>query len=134
MDPLANFDINIKHIDEKHLNLTGYLSRKPISKPELIENYDEEYAINCVMPLLEFINTHCSITNEKRMALQTDKAETQALNNQSQTRSVNELNKNERNKNWLLQITQKVHKVRQTTAENNQTVENKLDIKIIENI
>ena len=42
---LAHFDINIKHIAGKHLALTDYLSRNPISKPEPIENYDEEYVL-----------------------------------------------------------------------------------------
>ena len=126
----------MKLIARKHLNLTDYLSRNPFSKPEPIENYDEEYVINgeCVIPLLEFNKTHGSITNEKRMAMQTDKAEAHASNNQSQTRSANELSTNERNKHWPLQITQSVHKVRHTTAENNQTVENKMDIIIIESI
>ena len=57
------------------------------------------------------------------MAMETDKAEAQATNNQSQTRSVNELSKNDQNKQWSLQITLSVHIVRQTTAENIQTVE-----------
>ena len=42
----------------------GYLSRTPIANPEPIENYDEEYAIICVLPLLEFIYNYGSITEE----------------------------------------------------------------------
>ena len=42
---LAHFNISIKHIAGKHLPLTDYLSRNPISKPEPFENYDEEYII-----------------------------------------------------------------------------------------
>ena len=105
LDRLAHFNVNIKHFAGKHINLTDYLSRNLISKLVLIENYDEEYVFNFVISSLEFINTHCSITNEKRMAMQTDKAEAQATNNQSQTRSVNELSRNKQNKRWPLQIT-----------------------------
>ena len=64
LDRLAHFDINIKHIAGKHLALTDYLSRNPISSPEPIENYDEEYVINCITPLLEFINNCGSITGK----------------------------------------------------------------------
>ena len=39
-------------------------SRNPISKTEHIENYDEEYVINCMIPLLEFINNYGSITGK----------------------------------------------------------------------
>ena len=42
LDRLAHFDINIKHIAGKHLALTDYLSRNPISKPEPIENNQSE--------------------------------------------------------------------------------------------
>ena len=80
LDRLAHFDINIKHIAGKHLKLTDYLSKNPISKPEPIENYDEEYVINCVIPLLEFINTHGSITNEKKIEAQTDEVAASANN------------------------------------------------------
>ena len=52
LDRLAQFDIQIKHVAGKHLKLTDYLSRNPISKPEPIENYNEEYVINCIIPLL----------------------------------------------------------------------------------
>ena len=72
LDRLAHFDINIKHIAGKHLKLTDSLCRNPISKPEPIENYDEQYVINCVIPLLEFINTHGSITDEQKLEAQTD--------------------------------------------------------------
>ena len=97
---LAHFDFNIKHIAGKHLTLTVYLSRNPIAKPVPIENYDEEYVINCIIPLLEFVNTHGSISDEKKATTQTDKATAQQNNSQSQTRNVkkqplttNQLNK-----------------------------------------
>ena len=75
LDRLAHFDINIKHIAGKHLALTNYLSRNPISKPELIENYDEEYVINCIMPLLEFINNYGSVASQKKLKARTDQIE-----------------------------------------------------------
>ena len=43
-----------------------------------------------------------------------------------------QLSKNERNKHWPLQITQCVHKVLETTAENNQAIKNKMDIEIFD--
>ena len=75
LDRLAHFDINIKHIAGKHLALTDYLSRNPISKPEPIENYDEEYVINCIMPLLEFINNYGSVASQKKLEARTDQNE-----------------------------------------------------------
>ena len=96
LDRLAHFDIKIKHIAGKHLVLTEYLSRHPISKPDPIEYYDEEYVINCVIPLAEFISNHGKTTDEKNTQAQTDKPITPDTNSQSQTRSVIEppLNKN----------------------------------------
>ena len=41
----------MKQISLKHLNLTDYLSRNPISNPEPIVNYDEEYVVNSIIPL-----------------------------------------------------------------------------------
>ena len=107
LDRLAHFDINIKHIASKHIKLTDYLSRNPISKPEPIENYDEEYVINCVIRLLEFIDTHGSITDEKKLEAQTDKVAALA-NSQSQSRSVNkmQLSENEQDKHWSLKFSQ----------------------------
>ena len=133
LDRLAHFDINIKHIAGKHLKLTDYLSRNPISKLEPIENYDEEYVINCVIPLLEFINIHGSITDEKKVEAQTDEVAVSA-NNQSQTRSVNEiqLSEHEQDKQWSLKSSKS--KVRSNTADTNQTVQNRMDIKTIESI
>ena len=81
LNRLAHFDINIKHNAGKHFTLTDYLSKNPVAKLVPIENYDEEYVIKCIIPLLEFINTHGSISDEKKATKQN--------NNQSQTRSVN---------------------------------------------
>ena len=72
---MAHFDKNIKHIAGKHLALTNYLNRNPISKLEPIENYDEEYVTNCIMPLLEFINNYGSVASQKKLEARTDQNE-----------------------------------------------------------
>ena len=136
LDRLAHFDNKIKHIAGKHLALTDYLSRHPISKPEPIENYNEEYVINCVIPLAEFINNHGSITDEKNTEAQTDKPITPHTNSQSQTRTVIEppLNKNkqtERSQSTAISnsvTTDKVHYLK------NNYHKDKMDHKIIETI
>ena len=88
---LAHFDINIKHIARKHLALTDYLSRNPISSPDPIENYDEEYVINCITPLLEFINNHGSITSKMNKEARTDDIEKcERKFNQSESSKRNE--------------------------------------------
>ena len=89
LDKLAHFDINRKHVAGKHLTLTDHLSRNTTAKPVTIENYDEEYVINCIIPLLEFINTHCCISDGKKAATQTDETTAQQISSQSQTRNVN---------------------------------------------
>ena len=53
--------------------LSDYLSWNPISKPERNENYEEEYVITCIIPLLEFNNTQGSITDPITKGIQTDK-------------------------------------------------------------
>ena len=72
LDRLAHFYINIKHFAGKHLAITDYLCRNPISSPEPIENYDEGYVINCITPLLEFINNYGSITGKMNKEARTD--------------------------------------------------------------
>ena len=84
LDRLAHFDINMKHIAGKHLALTDCMSRNPISKPEPLEKYEEEYVINCIIPLLEFIDTHGSITDPNTKGIQTDENERrEQINSQS---------------------------------------------------
>ena len=75
LDRLTHFDINIKHIARKHLALTDYLSKNPISKPQPVENYEGEYVINCIMPLLEFINNYGSAASQKKLEARTDQNE-----------------------------------------------------------
>ena len=89
LDRLAHCDTNMKHNAGKQLYLTDYQARNPIAKPVPIQSYDEDYVINCVIPLLEFINTHGSITDENKAMAQTDETIAQQANNQSQARSVN---------------------------------------------
>ena len=87
LDRLAHFDINIKHNEGNHLTPTDYMSRNPISKPEPIENYEEEYVINCIIPLQEFFNTQGSITDPNTKGIQTDEnMRREQLNSQSKTR------------------------------------------------
>ena len=88
LDRLANFDKNIKHIAGKHFAQPNYLSRKPISKPEPIENYDEEYVIDCIIPLLEFINNYGSVASQKKLEARTDqnKQREQTINQSEQSR------------------------------------------------
>ena len=88
LDRLAHFDIQIKHVAGKLLKLTNYLSRNPISKPEPIESYDEEYVINCIIPLLEFINNYGSITDERETTTRTNQRNSHKTNNQSNSRYV----------------------------------------------
>ena len=75
LDRLAHFDINIKHIAGKHLALPDYLCRNPTSMPEPIEKYDEEYVINCITPLLEFINKYGSNYGKMNKEARTDDIE-----------------------------------------------------------
>ena len=77
-----------KNIAGEYQNLTDYLSRNPSSNPEPIENYDEEYVINCIIPLLEFINNHGSITDEKESTARTDRTNLHQTNSQSNSRHV----------------------------------------------
>ena len=97
LDRLAHFDINIKHIAGKHLALTDYLSRNPISKPEPIENYDEEYVINCIMPLFEFINNYGSVASQKKLEMRTDQNEQREQTvNQSERSRANQTNRSQK--------------------------------------
>ena len=66
LDRLAHFDIQIKHVAGKHLKLIDYFSRNPISNPEPIENYDEEWVFNCIVPFLEIIKNLGSITDKEK--------------------------------------------------------------------
>ena len=67
------------------------MSRNPISSPELIENYDEEFVINCITPLLEFINNYGSITGKMNKEAQTDDIEKcERKFNQSESSKQNE--------------------------------------------
>ena len=88
LDRLAHFYTQIKHIAGKNLNLTDYLSKNPISNPGPKKNYDKEYVINCIIPLLEFINTYGSITDEKEIITRTDQRNSHQTNSQSDSRHV----------------------------------------------
>ena len=81
LDRLGHFDIQIKHIAGNHLKLTDYLSRNPISERERIETYDEEYVINCIISLLEFIKNYGRITEEKETMTRTNQMNSHITNN-----------------------------------------------------
>ena len=60
--------------------------------PEPIENYDEEYVINCIPPLLEFINNYGSITGKTNKEARTNDIEKrEQKSNQSESSKLNEL-------------------------------------------
>ena len=63
LDRLAHFTININQISGKHLALTDYLSKNPSMPPQTDEAYDEEYAINNIMPHCKFISKHGCLSN-----------------------------------------------------------------------
>ena len=86
--PLGSFDINIKHINGKHLALIAFSSRNPISKPEPIENNDKECVINCIMPLLEFLNNYGCVASQKNLEAGTNQIEQreQTINQSEQSR------------------------------------------------
>ena len=134
LDRLAHFDIQIKHVAGKHLKLTDYLSRNPISKPEPIENYDEEYVINCIIPLLEFMNNYGSITDERETTTRTNQMNLHKANNQSNPRYVLKLqtnNNQQQNRSSLLPQQNSVYTHR---YKDKQTRTNKMDLKIVEAI
>ena len=100
MDRLAHFDINIKHIAGKHLALTDYLSKNPTANPEPTKNYDDEYVINCVIPLLEFIKNYGSITGENINTARTKQNEGREQKiDQSQENETNVPNSNRKETN-----------------------------------
>ena len=136
LDRLAHFDINIKHIAGKHLALTAYLSRNPISSPEPIENYDEEYVINCITPLLEFINNYGSITGKMNKEARTDEIEKcERKLNQSESSKRNEpksdWNKTNKRSSLLPQLNTVDRNTINNVKHNHDTI---LDIRRIEQI
>ena len=136
LDRLAHFDINIKHISGKHLALTDYLSRNPISNPEPIENYDEEYVINCITPLLEFINNYGSITGKMNKEPRTDEIEKcERKLNQSESSKRNEpksdWNKTNKRSSLLPQLNTVDRNTINNVKHNHETI---MDIRRIEQI
>ena len=132
LDRLAHFDIQIKHVEGKHLKLTDYLNRNPISKPEPMENYDEEYVFNCIIPLLEFINNYGSITDERETTTRTNQMNSHKTNNQSNSRYVLKLqtsNNQQKNRSSLLSQRNSVYTLH---YKSKQTQNDKMDLKIVE--
>ena len=54
IDRIAHFDVSVNHIAGEEIKLTDYLSRHPTYEAETETNYDEEYVINALIPLLYF--------------------------------------------------------------------------------
>ena len=136
LDRLAHFDINIKHIAGKHLALTDYLSKNPKSSPEPIENYDEEYVINCITPLLEFINNYGSITGKMNKEARTDDIEKcERKFNQSESSKRNEpksdWNKTNKRSSLLPQLNTVDRNTINNVKHNHETI---MDIRRIEQI
>ena len=63
---LDNISILEKHFAGEHLGLRDNLSRYPVSKPEPVEHYLEQYVTICVLPFFEFINSYGSINESKK--------------------------------------------------------------------
>ena len=63
LDRLAHFTINVNHIAGKHLAVTDYLSRNPVSPPPTDDAYDEEYVINNILPHYSFISKYGCLSN-----------------------------------------------------------------------
>ena len=132
LDRLAHFDIQIKHVAGKHLKLTDYLSRNPISKPEPIENYEEEYVVNCIIPLLEFINTHGSVTDEKERTARTDQKKSNQTNSQSNSRHVQKLQTNDSKHQHRSSLLSQQNSVRTYQLKDNYSQSKEVDLKTIE--
>ena len=116
------------------MKVTDYLSRNPISKPESIENYDEEFVINCIIPLLEFINNYGSITDERETTTRANQMNSHKTNSQSNSRFVLKLQTNniqQQNRSSLLTQQYSVYTHR---YKDRQTQNNKMDLKTVETI
>ena len=66
IDRLSHFDVSVQYCAGKHMNLTDYLSRNPVGKPENEDEYEEEYAINCIEELKQFTERNGSIREESK--------------------------------------------------------------------
>ena len=110
------------------------LSRSPISMPGPIENYDEEYVINCIIPLLEFINNYGSITDERETTTRINQMNSNKTNNQSNSRYLLKLqtnNNQQQNRSSLLLQQNSVYTNR---YKDRQTQNSKMDPKTVETI
>ena len=134
---MAHFDIK-KQIAGKHLVLTDYLNRNPVSKPKSIEKYDEEYVINYITLLMEFINDHDSIVELRKKEIRTDnseKREQKFNHSQASYKNKPKASENKTNDHSLLLSSQQpvLHVNLQQSKEDNETITD-MDIKEIEQI
>ena len=63
LDRLAHFTINVNHIAGKHLALTDYLSRNPVTPAQNDDVYEEEYVINSIAPHYGFVSKFGCLSN-----------------------------------------------------------------------
>ena len=118
----------------QQLMLTDYLSRNQISKPQPIVNYDEEYVINCIILLSEFINNYGSIADEKKTMTRMDQMNPHKTISQSNSRHVLKLhtcNNQQQNGSSLLLQQNSVYTPRH---KDKQIQNNKMDLKTFETI
>ena len=85
LDWLAQFTINVNHIAGKHLALTDYLSRNPISPPPTDDAYDEEYVINNILQHYSFIAKYSCLSNPMSQAERGTEKRERKTNNKPQT-------------------------------------------------
>ena len=64
MDRIAHFDVSVNHIAGEEEKLTDYNSRHTTGEVETEINYDEEYVIISLVPLLQFSTRINGITDE----------------------------------------------------------------------
>ena len=102
-------------------------------KQEPIENYDNEYVINCIKPLFEFINNHGSINESRTKEARTDhskKCEQKSVQSESRYQNNPKSSDNKTNeRSQLLSTQQKVYHIN-AIKEN----EIKMDYKNIEQL
>ena len=104
--------------------------------PETIENYDEEYVMNCITPLLEFINNHGSITGKKNKEARTDDMEKcEQKFNQSESSKRNEPKSKLKKTNKRSSLLPQLNTVDRNTINNvKHNYETVMDIRCIEQI
>ena len=84
LDRFAHFTINVNHIAGKHLALTDYLSRNPVSPPQTDDAYDEAYVINNILPHYSFISKYGCLSNQMNQSERSTEKSERKTNNRPQ--------------------------------------------------